>query len=98
MCIRLYKKKSKSILSLYPKIVASAIGFGDASLCWSSVEEGESYALFLGYKRSTSELVAKYDYVFGAAELLYKRTERAILKYLGKFTHFSFYFNLLISM
>ena len=79
-----YKKKSKSIVSLYPKIVASAIGFGDSRLCWSSVEKGEEYALFLGYKRDTSELVAKYDDLFGAAELLYKRTERDILKSLGE--------------
>lgn len=83
-----YEKKSKSIIRLYPNIIAEAIGFGDSQLCFSSVEVGESYALFLGYKRSTSELVAKYDDLFGAAELLYKRTERAILKSLGKFLLF----------
>lgn len=91
---QLHKDKSNSILSLDPKIIASAKGFGDSRFCFSSVEVGESYALFLGIKHgkknSSNELVAKYDDIFGAAELLYKRTERDILQTLGK--KLSYYF------
>ncbi|XP_012555807.1 uncharacterized protein LOC101241166 isoform X1 [Hydra vulgaris] len=81
---RLHNKKSTSIISLDPKIIATANGFSDSfQLCFSSVEVGKTYALFLGYKRETYELVAKYDDLFGAAEQLYKRTEKDILESLG---------------
>ena len=82
---RLHSKKSSSIISLDPKIVATANGFSDSfKLCFSSVEVGKTYALFLGYKRESYELVAKYDDLFGAAERLYKRTEKDILESLGR--------------
>lgn len=79
----LHKSKSLSIVSLGTKIVVSAKGFADSRHCFSNVEVDESYVLFLGYKRETPELVARYDDYFGAAELLYKRTERNILQSLG---------------
>ena len=67
-----------------PKIVASAYGFGDQKLCFSHVEVGESYALFLSFDHVKRKLVAKYDDIFGAADKLWKRTERDILKTLGR--------------
>lgn len=67
-----------------PKIVASAYGFSDPRMCFSHVEVGESYALFLSYNHETNKLLAKYDDIFGAADKLFKRTERDILETLGK--------------
>ena len=91
---RLHQNKSPTINSLQPNIVANAKGFGDRRLCFSSVDIGETYVLFLGHKlNGQEELVAKYDDIFGAADLLYKRTERDILKALGKrWSNFVFFF------
>lgn len=81
---KLHRINSTSVKTIEPEIVATAIGFGDSRQCFSSVEKGESYALFLGYNNDTDMIVAKYDDLFGAADRLYQRTERAILATLGK--------------
>lgn len=66
------------------KLTVSALGFGDRRHCWSSVDIGESYILFLSVNNITGYLVAKYLGEFGAAELLYAPSEDAILLSLGK--------------
>eukprot|EP00794_Sanderia_malayensis_P003236 gene3236-3716_t len=65
------------------KLVISALGFGDRRQCWSSVDVGETYILFLSINNITGYLVAKYLGAFGAAELLYGPSEDAILLSLG---------------
>lgn len=65
------------------KLVVSALGFGDRRNCWSSVDVGETYILFLSVNNITGYLVAKYLGAFGAAELLYAPSEDAILLSLG---------------
>lgn len=82
---KLHREKSKAIVSLDPKIVVTALGFGSPLMCYSSVEVGESYILFLGHNPVANTLVGKYDNAFGAAEILYQRTERDILSTLGMF-------------
>ncbi|XP_057292794.1 uncharacterized protein LOC130621510 isoform X2 [Hydractinia symbiolongicarpus] len=79
----LHKRKSLSIVSMGSKLVVSAKGFAGRRSCYSYVEVDESYVLLLGHKRETTELVARYDDYFGAAELLYEDTERNILQSLG---------------
>ena len=81
---RLHSQGSGPVKYMKPKIVASADGFGDPRLCFSHVEVGESYALFLSFNPHTKRLIARYDDIFGAADKLFKRTERDILKTLGK--------------
>ena len=66
------------------KLIISALGFGDRRHCWSSVDVGETYILFLSVNNNTGYLVAKYLGAFGAAELLYAPSEDAILLSLGK--------------
>jgi len=65
------------------KLRVTALGFGDRRHCWSSVDVGETYILFLSFNNKTGYLVAKYLGAFGAAELLYARSEDAILLSLG---------------
>ena len=65
------------------KLTVSALGFGDRRHCWSSVDIGETYILFLSVNNVTGYLVAKYLGAFGAAELLYAPSEDAILLSLG---------------
>lgn len=69
------------------KLVISALGFGDRRHCWSSVDVGETYILFLSINKLNGYLVAKYLGAFGAAELLYAPSEDAILLSLGKWQH-----------
>ena len=66
------------------KLIVWALGFGDRRHCWSSVDVGETYILFLSVNNKTGYLVAKYLGAFGAAELLYAPSEDAILLSLGK--------------
>ena len=66
------------------KLIITALGFGDRRQCWSSVNVGETYILFLGINQLKGNLVAKYLGEFGAAELLYASHEDAILSSLGK--------------
>lgn len=81
---RLHYQGTGPVKFMEPKIIASAEGFADTRHCFSHVEVGESYALFLGFNPLTKRLIAKYDDIFGAADKLFKRTERDILKTLGK--------------
>lgn len=80
---QLHKMNSTSVKALEPKIIATAVGFANYD-CFSTVEEDESYALFLSYNSEKDTIVARYDDIFGAADRLYQRTERAILATLGK--------------
>jgi len=82
---RIHHAKGSAVKTLEPKIIATAIGFGDPRQCLSHVEVGESYALFLSYDEQESRLLTRYDDIFGAADKLYKRTERDILQTLGMY-------------
>ena len=90
---KIHKQNMNAVKMLEPKIVATAIGFGDPRQCFSHVEVGESYALFLSWDVSKKRLITRYDDLFGAAEKLYKRTERDILKTLGKFVFLKLIFS-----
>ena len=81
---RIHQKKLGAVKLMEPKIIATASGFGDTRQCFSNVEVGKSYALFLSFNPRRGELLTRYDDIFGAADELFKRTERDILKTLGK--------------
>ena len=79
----LQRKRSKSVRET-DRLFISVSGFGDRRFCFSSVDVGETYILFLAYKNETDTLVAKYDDIYGASELLYGNNEETILLSLGK--------------
>ena len=56
--------------------------FGDEVMCYSNVQEGESYILFMTNFEGT--LSAKYDDIFGAAADYNVKNEAQVLQALGK--------------
>ena len=86
--LRVLLEKGSLSVQARDKLVISALGFGDRRRCWSSVDVDETYILFLSINNKTGYLVAKYLGAFGAAELLYRPSEDAVLLSLGKFRIF----------
>ena len=60
--------------------------FGDEVMCYSKVQEGESYILFI--TNFEGALSAKYDDIFGAAADYNVKNEAQVLQALGKFDRF----------
>ena len=56
--------------------------FGDEVMCYSNVQEGESYILFM--TNFEGALSAKYDDIFGAAAGYNDRNEAQVLEALGE--------------
>ena len=56
--------------------------FGDEVMCYSNVQEGESYILFM--TNFEGALSAKYDDIFGAAADYNVKNEAQVLQALGK--------------
>ncbi len=82
--LRVLLEKGSPSVKEGEKLIVSALGFGDRRHCWSSVDVGETYILFLSINNITGYLVAKYLGAFGAAELYYGPSEDAILLSLGE--------------
>ena len=56
--------------------------FGDEVMCYSNVQEGESYILFT--TNFEGALSAKYDDIFGAAADYNEKNEAQVLQALGE--------------
>ena len=65
--------------------VYNVSNFGDSVMCYSHVQEGESYVLFL--TDFEAALSAKYDDIFGAAAAYNAKNDAEVLAALGESLH-----------
>ena len=59
--------------------------FGDEIMCYSNIQEGESYILLM--TNFEGKLSAKYDDIFGAAADFNEKNQAQVLQALGKWKY-----------